>query len=438
MKLKINTKLVLLAIFLVGISCLVVGIVGYKAAEKAFNKGIEDRLQDQAKDWKLLAEAYNEEIVGQEQRVRGSANSIVTAQTKSVYELIDKALKDNGGTLTPQAREDILNRLSKQTVGKTGYIWILTYNGTYVLSKDRKRDGENVWNIQDSNNNYVIRDLIAKGRAVNGSDIAYHSYPWLNAGENVSREKIAAMVHIEELGWIVGVSTYYDDLVDMGYRQRTMEHVKDLAAKQIIGSSGYIWVVDSNGKYVVSKNRLRDGEDISMAKDTNGVLFIKDAVLKAKASGEGTALEIYPWLNKGETTPRLKVAGLAYMPEWDWVIGVSAYYDDFSGKGALSMVRNSLIIIGIIVLLFGIALAFFLANSISAPLRRMTAAGNKIADGDINEEIPSIKSGDEVEDLGVTMTLLVGAIKFLKKETGADKESASHKSKDESLVKKHK
>jgi HAMP domain-containing protein len=49
-------------------------------------------------------------------------------------------------------------------------------------------------------------------------------------------------------------------------------------------------------------------------------------------------------------------------------------------------------------------------------VRKLTDAGNKIADGNIDVEIPALKTGDEIEDLSGTMTMLVGALKFLKKE----------------------
>ncbi|MFH2020305.1 MAG: cache domain-containing protein [archaeon] len=417
MKMSINFKLVILAVCLVILPGLLIGFMGYKAAEKAVRDGTKERLQGQAEDWRIIANAYEEEIVAQEARVRNSAKSIVTAQAKLTYELIAEALDEQGGILPEASKEDILTRLNRNTVGQSGYTWILDYNGVYILSKGRQRDGENIWETQDSDGNMVIQDLIRIGKEVRGSEIAYYSYPWLNKGETEPREKIAAMIHFPELGWVVGVSTYYDDLVDMSYRKRSIEHVKDLMSKQILGASGYIWVTDSNGVYVVSKNRLRDGEDISQSQDANGVFFIQEAVKRSKAAGErATAFVEYPWLNKGETTPRMKIAGLAYFEPWDWVIGPSAYYDDFAGEGALGQVKTTLVSVGIIAGLLGAAIGLFFAVRISSPMKKITEAGKKIADGDLDTEMPVIKTGDEVQDLAETMQMMTGAIKFLKKE----------------------
>ncbi len=303
--------------------------------------------------------------MAREEQAKETAKDIVTAQAKITYELIQKSLDDNKGILSDSEKEDILNRLSRHTVGKTGYVWILDYEGHYILSKDRQRDGENIWDVKDSDGNTVVQDSLRKGREVSGSEIAYHSYPWLNPGDTEPRLKISAIFHFPEVKWVAGISTYYDDLVDMDLREKTMENVKDLIAQQVIGESGYIWVTDSNGVYVVSKNRLRDGEDISESKDADGVLFIQEAVKKAKAAGTGTDTQKYPWQNKGDLKPRMKVAGLSYMGQWDWVIGPSAYYDDFSRDGSLGEVRNSLLTAGIVLTLLGAILVFVFAKMMS-------------------------------------------------------------------------
>ncbi len=362
MKQSVNKKLVVLCILLVVIPSLILGITGYRAAKKAVYLGIEDQLQDEANDWRLLAQSYEKAIVAQEEQAKETAKDIVTAQAKITYELIRKSLDDNNGVLSDSEKEDLLNRMNKHTVGETGYVWILDYEGYYVLSKNRLRDGEYIWEVEDSDGNMVIQDLVGKGREAAGTEIAYHSYPWLNLGEKEPRLKIAAMIHFPEVKWIVGISTYYDDLVDMDHREKTIEYVKDLMAQQVIGKSGYIWVTDINGVYVVSKNRLRDGEDISKSKDTNGVLFIQEAVKKAKAAGSGTDIQKYPWKNIGESKPRMKIAGLSYMEDWDWVIGPSAYYDDFD-DGSLGTVRNSLLIAGIIIILIWAILVFVFVNN---------------------------------------------------------------------------
>ena len=185
-----------------------------------------------------------------------------------------------------------------------------------------------------------------------------------NAAKKAVYLGIEDQLQEEANDWKLLAQSYEKTIVAQGeqVREETIESVKNLMAEQVIGKSGYIWVTDSNGVYVVSKNRLRDGEDINQSEDANGVLFIQEAVRKAKAAGTGTDIQKYPWQNIGESKPRMKVAGLSYMEEWDWVIGPSAYYDDFD-NGSLRMVRNSLLVTGSLVILIGIILAFMFVDN---------------------------------------------------------------------------
>ncbi|MBN2457614.1 HAMP domain-containing protein [Candidatus Woesearchaeota archaeon] len=69
-----------------------------------------------------------------------------------------------------------------------------------------------------------------------------------------------------------------------------------------------------------------------------------------------------------------------------------------------------------IMLVLVIIAAFLFAKSITTPLKELTIAGNKIADGKLETELPKIKSNDEIKEIGDAMTLLVGAVRFLKGE----------------------
>jgi hypothetical protein len=58
-----------------------------------------------------------------------------------------------------------------------------------------------------------------------------------------------------------------------------------------VGETGYVYVLDSSGKYIVSQRGKRDGENIMESKDANGRLFIRDIIEKAKKIGPGEIAE---------------------------------------------------------------------------------------------------------------------------------------------------
>jgi len=97
-----------------------------------------------------------------------------------------------------------------------------------------------------------------------------------------------------------------------------------------IGKTGYVYVVDSKGNYIISQGGKRDGECIWEAKDANGTLFIQEICKKALALKPGEIGEQrYPWKNEGDAVAREKVVRIAYFQPWDWIIGVGSYTDEF-------------------------------------------------------------------------------------------------------------
>jgi len=112
--------------------------------------------------------------------------------------------------------------------------------------------------------------------------------------------------------------------------QEGYEKLRQTVMNIQVGKTGYVYILDSKGNYIISKGGKRDGDNINKAKDANGVLFIQEIVQKAHhLKNREVDQQFYPWKNKNETDPRMKVARIAYYEPWDWVIGVSSYEEDF-------------------------------------------------------------------------------------------------------------
>ena len=182
--------------------------------------------------------------------------------------------------------------------------------------------------------------------------------------------------------------TAYDPIYDpedknvgilyVGIKQKTVsKSLMDEIQKIRVGKTGYVYVLDSKGNYVVSKDGKRDGESIWNAKDADGRLFIQELIRKAKKAGDGTGIaEIrYPWQNPGENEIRYKIARLKYFPQWDWVIGASAYEDEiFVAKNIIEKKsrRASILmaIISLAVALLAVLAGVLFANGISRPVKQ--------------------------------------------------------------------
>ena len=78
--------------------------------------------------------------------------------------------------------------------------------------------------------------------------------------------------------------------------------------------------------------------------------------------------------------------------------------------------RVTMIVFNGIAAFIAIILALFLSGLIATPMRQLTTAANEIGEGNVDAEIPEIKSKDEVKDLADALETIRGAIKFLKKQ----------------------
>lgn len=163
----------------------------------------------------------------------------------------------------------------------------------------------------------------------------------------------------------------------VGIPQERCTNIRQAILKTVVGKTGYVFVLDSKGNYIISKDGKRDGENIANAKDANGVLFIQEICKKALASKPGEITEQkYPWQNPGEPAPREKIARIVYFQPWDWVIGVSSYLDEFyeSSSRFRSIGRASMIQIGMLAavsMFVSLAIWFFVSHKLTSQLTRV-------------------------------------------------------------------
>jgi uncharacterized coiled-coil DUF342 family protein len=124
-----------------------------------------------------------------------------------------------------------------------------------------------------------------------------------------------------------------------------------------IGETGYVYVLNSEGVYIISSKGQRNGENIFNAKDADGKPVIQQIISKAKALAPGEIGDHrYAWKNAGEDKARIKVAKIMYFQPWDWVVGAGSYEDE------IYVARNQVVAIGkrsntMMLALAGLALA---------------------------------------------------------------------------------
>ncbi len=153
-----------------------------------------------------------------------------------------------------------------------------------------------------------------------------------------------------------------------------------------IGSTGYVYVLDSKGKYILSKDGTRDGEVIWEAKDSDGKYFIQDIIKTAMSIPEGGIGESrYPWINPGEKEARYKIAKVVHYKPLDWIIGAGSYEDEITATAVLldkMGKKNSLFVLMVqfAILLTAVAFSFLAARTVANTLGKLTGRLRRAAE----------------------------------------------------------
>ena len=165
----------------------------------------------------------------------------------------------------------------------------------------------------------------------------------------------------------------------VGFSQEGDKNIRKMIMQEVIGKTGYIYVLDKKGNYIISNKGQRDGENIWGAKNADGVFFIQNICNKAVGlMPDEIGKHRYAWQNPGETEPRYKIAHTMYFEPWDWVIGAGAYEEEIfeisNNVYAIGRQSNTIFIVIFCVSLIGAALIWFFVS------RGMTGTLNRIAE----------------------------------------------------------
>jgi methyl-accepting chemotaxis protein len=132
----------------------------------------------------------------------------ITDSSGQVIGVLYVGVKENSTTALRQAIMSI-------KVGTSGYVYVLNAKGAtrgnYVISKNGKRDGENIWESKDASGKPFIQVICERGAALQPDDICEVRYPWKDSESTAARDKIAKVAYFAPWDWVIGVGAYEDE-----------------------------------------------------------------------------------------------------------------------------------------------------------------------------------------------------------------------------------
>ena len=372
---KISTKLMIILVSLVVVPLVVSGIIIYNTVYSALNTEVIDKLNTQVESYKNMVVATDKSMSLLETSSNKQLKNSITSSLDFVKEIINKS----------GLNQQTLNTLSKIKIGKTGYIFVLDYNGNYVLSKNRASDGKNIMNAKDNTGRLFIQDIVRNGKKLTNGEQIFSNYFWKNKGDSTAREKITGLVHYPHKKWIIGVGTYIDEIIDVNLSLQMYESFKSRLKSEKVGKTGYMFAMDSKGTLLIHPS-------------LEGKNLLEHAFIKEMCEKKNGFIE-YSW--KGEK----KITSFAYYPDRDMIIGSGSYLDDFQGTS--NEIRNVTIIILAIFVLIGIFIAIAFTKYLSKRINHIADISDKVADGNLNISFDGLLIDDELGSIAKSFDKMV-------------------------------
>lgn len=234
----------------------------------------------------------------------------------------------------------------------------------------------------------------------------------------------------DKSGEIVGMFFFAVKLETMGDLRRAIRSIK-------VAKTGYVSVVaatgEKKGHYIISKDGLRDGENIWDAKDHDGKFFVQQLINDAMKNKNEEAFVSYPWKEPSDSEPRVKISVARYFEPWEWVIITGMYEDDFqSVKINIDQAINKqflfLALGGLLMLVVSLIMSSYLGIKMANPLNLIVNLAEKIATGNLvgakedlsrlPQEFQSYRSGetpppDEIGHLFKAFSLMTASLDSL-------------------------
>jgi len=204
-------------------------------------------------------------------------------------------------------------------------------------------------------------------------------------------------------GWyITAYKPIYDSLNQLagmlyvGIPQESTTTLRKAIMDMKIGKTGYAYVLDKTGNYVISKNGEKDGQNLMEMKDENGRFFVKDLVIRALELKNGeTADVVYQLMDPSDNQIKSKKVKFTYFEKWDWIIAAGSFEYEFLDSARLIAQSSQKSNRALLILICGSILAsifiwIFVARGVMAQLgedpREIATIARQIAGGDLQIE----------------------------------------------------
>jgi len=191
------------------------------------------------------------------------------------------------------------------------------------------------------------------------------------------------------------------------------QRARDLGAPTTIENKGTrdIFIINQDGIMITPSKKMADFENLE-----------HDMKMHIAVQACSSAQEIN---REWKDSMGASVYGASMCPQveqdWRWAIIVEQDKDEILIP--VKELRNSSMVVGVIVLLMAVFFAFFIAKSMSNPIVKLTKIADDISRGKMNVKIEEINSRDEIGDLARAFGRTIVSLKLAMRKQSKPKNS---------------
>ena len=330
-----------------------------------------------------IEQSMKNELANTTDALRNMVRAAVTTAVRThLRGIAEGGLKDvqyyynlyEAGELSESEAKDLAGiRLLVDVIGKTGYIFVwdvVRAPESIPLAVHPFIQGEDVA--------YV--DFVQEGA---GLKDGYIEYDWKNPHDIEARKKSMYLAYFEPWNWVIAAASYREEflyLVNIGDFQDFITPLK-------FGETGYSFIIDTYGNII---HHPQIYGNLNEFPDIDGLNFVRE--MREKKDG----IIDYVWKNPGEAAPRKKLTVYRYIPEYDWIVASSSYYDEFFVP--LRKLSVVILMIATLLILVMLPLTFWLSSLMTRQLNKLVNGFARGTSGELSVRITP-RSDDEIGEL---------------------------------------
>ncbi len=185
------------------------------------------------------------------------------------------------------------------------------------------------------------------------------------------------------------------------------------------GENGYSYIIGSQGELVAHPNRDLIGMNFIERSKTEPEYEVLGQVLTHMTEGKA---EVENYYFDGS----IRYMGYAPVGNTGMSIAVGAFEDDI--LAGINALRVSVMSATLVILVIGIIITYLIGNSIAKPLRASAEIADRIAQGDLTQQIPEIflKEKDEIGKLAASFVTMTQSLReFVNRTADSAEQTAS-------------